>query len=47
MQLGVTWEAGSDYAHLDSPWGVAFDSAGKVYVSDAGNHRIPALESTD
>ena len=25
---------------FDSPWGVACDSTGKVYVADAGNDRI-------
>jgi outer membrane protein assembly factor BamB len=29
---------------LSDPWGVAVDAAGRVYVSDAGHHRILVLE---
>jgi tripartite motif-containing protein 71 len=45
MQLGVTWEAGSDSAHFDCPLGIAFDSAGDIYVSDSCNHRIQVFDS--
>ena len=31
---------GSGKGQFDSPWGIACDSTGKVYVADTGNHRI-------
>ncbi|HDQ71708.1 MAG TPA: hypothetical protein ENN19_06380, partial [Chloroflexi bacterium] len=33
------WNAGDD-AHFDTPRGIAFDSSGRMYVSDSNNHRI-------
>lgn len=34
------WEGGADNYHFIDPWGIAFDSSGRLFVSDAGNHRI-------
>jgi DNA-binding beta-propeller fold protein YncE len=39
QELGSWWEA-SDNTHFHTPRGIAFDSAGRMYVSDAGNHRV-------
>lgn len=33
-------ESGNDKGQLSSPWGIACDSSGKVYVADSGNNRI-------
>jgi len=46
MQLGETWESGSDGDHFDVPRSVAFDSDGNVYVSDSGNHRVQVFDSS-
>jgi C1A family cysteine protease len=46
MQLGETWDSGSDGDHFDVPRGVAFDSDGNVYVSDGGNHRVQVFDSS-
>jgi len=34
------WNAGDDNTHFDTPRGIAFDSSGRMYVSDSNNHRI-------
>ena len=34
------WNAGEDEVHFDTPRGIAFDSSGRMYVSDSNNHRI-------
>jgi sugar lactone lactonase YvrE len=34
------WNRGSDNTHFDTPRGIAFDSAGRMYVSDSENHRV-------
>ena len=38
------WNSGSDNGHFNEPRGLAFDSAGRLYVADAGNHRIQVFE---
>ena len=40
LTLGVTDQAGSDDQHFRSPWGVAVDVAGTIYVADAYNYRV-------
>ena len=40
LTLGVTDQAGSDDQHFRSPWGVAVDTAGAIFVADAYNYRI-------
>jgi hypothetical protein len=45
-QLGVTWEDGDDNDHLIEPEGVAFDSAGRMYVADWGNDRVQIFDSS-
>lgn len=34
------WVSGSDNTHFNDPCGIAFDSAGRMYVSDSANHRV-------
>ena len=34
------WASGDDSEHFDTPCGIAFDSAGRMYVSDSENHRV-------
>jgi hypothetical protein len=34
------WETGSDNDHFNSAIGIAFDSQGKMYISDYWNHRV-------
>ena len=38
------WETGSDNAHFNDPWGVAFGAGGYLYVADSGNHRIQVFD---
>ena len=38
--VGYLDSADSDLARFNSPYGVALDNAGNVYVADKGNHRI-------
>jgi uncharacterized protein (TIGR03437 family) len=33
-------------AQIDTPWGVAVDSANNIYISDEGNHRIRRISAT-
>lgn len=40
------WESGSDNDHFDDPSGLAFDSAGRLYVSDHWNQRIQVFDLT-
>jgi DNA-binding beta-propeller fold protein YncE len=44
--LGITWESGSDNDRFNSPEGVAFDSAGRIYVADRENNRVQVFSST-
>ena len=37
---------GTGDGQFDSPWGVAVDAAGNVYVADYSNHRIQKFTST-
>ncbi|MGC9398109.1 MAG: C1 family peptidase [Anaerolineae bacterium] len=34
------WNAGDDDSHFNTPRGIAFDSEGRMYISDSENHRI-------
>jgi len=34
------WESGDDDYHFNDPRGIAFDGAGRLFVSDTQNHRI-------
>jgi streptogramin lyase len=54
-ELGQMWNPGSDNSRFHQPGGIAFDSAGNIYVSDgagnvwtgsSGNHRIQIFDST-
>ena len=38
------WNSGSDNGHFNDPRGLAFDSAGRLYIADGGNHRIQVFE---
>src|SRR5207249_2305888 len=38
--------SGSIESQFASPWGVAIDSSGNVYVADRDNHRIQKFSST-
>lgn len=40
------WSSGSDNGHFNDPTGIAFDSAGRLYVSDHWNHRIQVYTFT-
>lgn len=44
--LAGTWGGyGTGQGRFDSPWGVALDDAGNVYVADMGNHRIQKFDA--
>jgi len=40
LDVGELWDGGSDNSHFAQPRGIAFDSAGNVYISDTRNHRV-------
>jgi hypothetical protein len=40
------WNTGADNEHFNGPRGIAFDSAGRLYVSDTENHRVQVYTST-
>ena len=40
------WNSGSDNTHFDTPRSIAFDSDGRLYVSDTENHRIQVYTVT-
>ena len=42
--LGRYGHSGSGPGQFQTPWGVAVDHRGRVYVCDTGNHRIVELE---
>jgi len=35
-----SWQNGSDNTHFDTVFGIAFDSGGRMFVSDRYNHRV-------
>ncbi|MFV2044797.1 MAG: NHL repeat-containing protein [Anaerolineales bacterium] len=39
------WQSGDDNTHFDNVTGIAFDSAGKMYVADENNHRVQVYAS--
>ena len=42
----ATWGSeGSEDGQFNSPYGIAVDGSGKVYVADSGNHRIQKFSS--
>ena len=41
---GEPWESGSDNTRLNQARGIAFDSGGRMYVSDSNNHRIQVFD---
>jgi len=45
-QLGKTHDHGSDNDRFRFPYGIAFDSAGRVYVGDTDNHRIQIFNNS-
>jgi len=40
------WSEGSDNEHFNDPRGVAFDSAGRMYIADRYNHRVQVYTFT-
>ncbi len=38
------WNSGSDNGHFDEPRGIAFDSTGRMYISDRQNHRVQVYD---
>jgi sugar lactone lactonase YvrE len=38
--IGVTGQAGTDSAHLDSPADVTMDDSGRIFIADYGNSRV-------
>lgn len=38
------WASGSDQNHFNAPRGLAFDGAGRLFVSDGNNHRIQVFQ---
>ena len=38
------WESGNDNYHFNDPYGIAFDSLGRLFVADTGNHRIQVYD---
>ncbi len=43
---GDSWNPGSDNTHFYNPRGIAFDSAGRMYVADTDNHRVQVFTFT-
>ena len=43
--VGEAGVFGSDNDHFNDPRGVAFDSSGKLYVAECGNHRVQIFSS--
>jgi DNA-binding beta-propeller fold protein YncE len=44
--IGEAGMPGSDNDHFAAPFGVAFDSSGKIYVAECGNHRVQIFSSS-
>ncbi|MEW5759598.1 MAG: DUF835 domain-containing protein [Candidatus Thermoplasmatota archaeon] len=42
--IGISGERGSDFRHLDRPYGVDVDPSGNLYVVDQGNQRIQVFD---
>jgi len=40
------WNSGNDDTHFNNPCGIAFDSAGRMYIADRENHRIQVYTFT-
>jgi len=40
------WNTGADNERFNGPLGIAFDSVGRLYVSDTQNHRVQVYTST-
>jgi len=40
------WNTGADNEHLNGPRGIAFDTVGRLYVSDTENHRVQVYTFT-
>jgi hypothetical protein len=38
------WESGNDNYHFNDPRGIAFDGAGRLFISDTQNHRIQVYD---
>lgn len=43
-ETGDTWITGSDNGHFNNPFGLAMDSAGRLFVADRDNHRIQIFD---
>jgi hypothetical protein len=44
LPAGDPYNSGDDTTHFDEPHGVAFDSAGRMYISDTGNDRVQVYD---
>jgi hypothetical protein len=38
--LGITGSSGNDSTRFNTPWDVAVDASGNIYVADGNNHRV-------
>ena len=42
--LGTTGSRGASNIHFNDPWGVAVSADNRIYVADAGNHRVQIFD---